>query len=89
MIQPEGDGDRGCDDWSDGKAEIRAEDERIGQQYNSDSDSDITHLVEWIADVINVFNLHVRQPSTVFSVHYVLVKRVTCVRIEFVGGNIA
>lgn len=34
----------------------------------------ITHLVEWIADLINVFNLHIRQSSAVFSVHYVLVK---------------
>lgn len=35
----------------------------------------ITHLVEWIANVVNVFNLHVRQSSAVFSVHYVLVKK--------------
>ena len=34
----------------------------------------ITHLVEWIADLINVFNLHVWQSFAVFSVHDVLVK---------------
>lgn len=37
--------------------------------------AEITHLVEWIADVINVFNLHKWQSSAVFSVHYVLVRR--------------
>lgn len=34
----------------------------------------ITHLVEWIADLINVFNLHIWQSCAVFSVHDVLVK---------------
>lgn len=37
--------------------------------------AEITHLVQWIADVINVFNLHVWQSSALFSVHYVLVRR--------------
>lgn len=32
LIQPEGDRDRECDDWSDGKLEIRADDKTIGQQ---------------------------------------------------------
>lgn len=35
---------------------------------------EITHLVEWIADVIYIFNLQVRQTSAVLSVHDALIE---------------
>lgn len=76
LKQSEGDGD------IDVNMEIRAEDERTGQHIKTILGflflaglHTYAHLVEWIADVINVFDLHVRQSSAVFSVHYVLVRR--------------